>query len=193
MSQLVKELNNLDFSSYIGGPLQAAISAQTSAALATVDFIQKVGFTFKSETVNGVPTMVVDDIKYVTFNYKKTDPSVQQGWSEYTLKVPFLTMVPIPYIRIDEITIDFSAKLTSCETSDYSSEWGLNVETGVNFGRMFNFKAAASYKSKSSSGSEVNRSYDLMVHVRAVSEEIPAGLDRILRLVESEIKEDKSS
>ena len=36
MSSLVNELNNLDFSTLIGGPIQAAVQAQNKAAIAQV-------------------------------------------------------------------------------------------------------------------------------------------------------------
>ena len=44
-TDFTSELNNIDFKKMIGGPLQAAVDAQVASALATVDFIQKVGFT----------------------------------------------------------------------------------------------------------------------------------------------------
>ena len=37
MADLANELNSLDFGTLIGGPLQAAITAQNDAALAQVD------------------------------------------------------------------------------------------------------------------------------------------------------------
>lgn len=44
MANLAGELNSLDFASLIGGPLQAAITAQNNASLAQVDFIKTVWF-----------------------------------------------------------------------------------------------------------------------------------------------------
>jgi hypothetical protein len=38
------ELNNIDFQKMIGGPLQACVNAQVASSLATVDFINSVGF-----------------------------------------------------------------------------------------------------------------------------------------------------
>ncbi|MBQ2574182.1 MAG: hypothetical protein II575_08175, partial [Bacteroidales bacterium] len=49
------------------------------------------------------------------------------------------------------------------------------------------FKASASYRRTSVSGSKIERSYEMNVHVKVVNDEIPAGLDRILRILESEI------
>ena len=41
---LISELNNIDFRKMIGGPLQAAVDAQVASSLASVNFINEVGF-----------------------------------------------------------------------------------------------------------------------------------------------------
>jgi hypothetical protein len=50
-----------------------------------------------------------------------------------------------------------------------------------------NFKASASYKRTSSSTSTTERTYNLGVRVRAVNDEMPAGLERILNMMEESI------
>ena len=55
MSNLVQELNSLDFSVYIGGPLQAAVDAQHAASMSQVNFIQQVGFEPPVGTVKSFP------------------------------------------------------------------------------------------------------------------------------------------
>jgi hypothetical protein len=95
-------------------------------------------------------------------------------------------MLTIPALRIEEITIDFNAKLTSTETANVSSEFAASAELGIKY--MFvNFKATASYKRTSSSGTSVEKTYNLAVHVKAINDELPAGLDRILTMLEDSI------
>lgn len=193
MSNLVAELNSLDFSVYIGGPLQAAVQAQNAASMAQVNFIQSVGF------IDGVSESDPKQLRYVDFKYKKSipnpsfDPDVAPGAGnkkfdekEVEIKVPFLTMLSIPSIRIEEMTIDFNAKLTSTETKSVSSEFAASAELGINY-KIVNFKASASYKRSSATGSTVEKTYNLGVHVRAVNDELPAGLDRILTMLEDSI------
>jgi hypothetical protein len=48
---------------------------------------------------------------------------------------------------------------------------------------------AVSIKRKSSSGKEINRSYTLTVHVKAVNDEMPVGLNRVLRILENGVKD----
>lgn len=194
-STLVNDLNSLDFSIYIGGPMQAAVSAQNAAAMAVVNFIKQVGFETSTsndgddedEGGGGESTTTVttsEKVRYVTFFYEK---NLEDGTTAtYKLSVPLLTIVPIPSLRIEEMTIDFNAKLNSVETEDVSSSLGASASLGIGFKKV-GFKASASYRRTSVSGSKIERSYEMNVHVKVVNDEIPAGLDRILRILESEI------
>ncbi len=193
MSNLVQELNSLDFSVYIGGPLQAAVDAQHAASMSQVNFIQQVGFE---------PPVGTDPpkLRYVDFSYKKQvpnpdyDPTAISGPTSerylevgVEIQVPFLTMLTIPALRIDEVTIDFNAKLTAVQTTNVTSEVAASAEVSGRFWRV-NFKASASYKRTSSSTSSIERTYNLGVHVRAVNDEMPAGLERILNILEESIE-----
>lgn len=190
MPNLVAELNSLDFSVYIGGPLQAAVQAQHAASMSQVSFIQEVGF----ETVNNTTKL-----RYVDFAYQKSVPNPEfktdqpEGANNLkfvetsvTIKVPFLSMLTIPALRIEELTIDFNAKLTSTETANVSSEFAASAELGINY-KIVNFKATASYKRTSTRGTSVEKTYNLGVRVTAVNDELPAGLDRILSMLEDSI------
>lgn len=191
MPNLVQELNGLDFSVYIGGPLQAAVSAQHAASMSQVDFIKAVGFV---EETSGNTT--INKLRYVDFTYKKKIPNPsydptntdadappQYLESDVNISVPFLAMLTIPSLRIDEVTIDFNAKLTSAETSTASSEFAGSAEISARIWKV-NFKASASYKRTTSSTSTTERTYNLNVHVRAVNDEMPAGLERIFNILE---------
>lgn len=213
MPNLVAELNSLDFSVYIGGPLQAAVQAQHAASMSQVSFIQAVGF---EDDPTSTTTPKAQKLRYVDFAYAKSiansdfgktlDQLKQEGRvdstatsipstinvadkfleNNVTIKVPFLTMLTIPALRIEELTIDFNAKLTSTETSNVSSEFAASAELGIKY-MMVNFKASASYKRTSTRGTSVEKTYNLGVHVTAVNDEIPAGLDRILTMLEDSI------
>ena len=176
MPNLVQELNSLDFSVYIGGPLQAAVQAQHAASMSQVNFIKEVGFEN-------------DKLRYVEFKYKKKVAKEDgTGFEDLNMdiQVPFLTMLTIPALRIEEMTIDFNAKLTSTETSNVSNEFAASAELGINY-KIVNFKASASYKRTSTRGTSVEKTYNLGVKVTAVNDELPAGLDRILTMLEDSI------
>lgn len=188
MAQLVEELNSLDFGVYIGGPLQAAIQAQQASSMAAVDFLQEVGF---EENSSGNK-----EIRYVNFDYAKQIPNPQfdpesTGSEPYitsnvSVKVPYITMLQVPSLRIDTLDIEFNARLTSTQTKSLNSKFSASAELGIDY-KVVNFKASASYQRSSSRGEKVEKSYSLNVKVHAVQDEMPAGLDRILNLLEDSI------
>lgn len=191
MSELVEELNSLDFGVYIGGPLQAAVQAQQASSMAAVDFLQQVGF---EDNGSGG-----QQIRYVDFDYEKTvpnpdfDPAQPIGpsneqyiKSDVSIKVPFITMLQVPSLRIDTLDIDFNARLTSTQTSNLNTKFAASASLGINY-KIVNFKASASYQRSSSRGEKVEKSYSLNVKVHAVQDEMPAGLDRVLTLLEDSI------
>lgn len=192
MSELVEELNSLDFGVYIGGPLQAAVQAQQASSMAAVDFIREVGFEKVGESGP-------EKIRYVDFDYQKSvpnsefDPEEDEDetnpryiTSDVSIKVPFITMLQVPSLRIDTLDINFNARLTSTQTSNLNTKFAASASLGINY-KIVNFKASASYQRTSSRGEKVEKSYSLNVKVHAVQDELPAGLDRVLTLLEDSI------
>lgn len=176
-TDLTAELNNIDFRKMIGGPLQAAVDAQVASSLATVDFINKVGFT--APDTNGKRELVMVD-----FTHKRKDMNADgtPNEKEIFVKVPLLAMLPIPSLRIEHVIIDFNVKLNSVESSSTSDELGVNAEVTGGWGPV-SFKVSASYQRKTATNVEVKKEYALNVNVKAVQDEIPAGLEKILGML----------
>jgi hypothetical protein len=183
-TDLTTELNNIDFKKMIGGPLQAAVDAQVASSLATVDFIQKVGFSQPLGS-DGQPDLTKPrELVMVEFSHKRTDvddkgtPVVKESF----IKVPLLAMLPIPSLRIEQVIIDFNVKLNSVQTASASDKLGINAEVKGGWGPV-SFKVSASYQRKTATGVEVKKEYALNVNVKAVQDEMPAGLEKILGLL----------
>ncbi|MCF0199670.1 MAG: DUF2589 domain-containing protein, partial [Bacteroidaceae bacterium] len=85
-------LQSLPFGQIIGGPLKACIDAQTEAALSTWNYINSVGITTDE---NGEAKAV-----YVNFSYRSNGHKCE-------LSVPLLTLVPIPYLAIKDISYSY--------------------------------------------------------------------------------------
>ncbi len=180
------ELASLDFEAMIGGPLSAVVRAQADAAVTSVDFIKAVGFDDDDK-----PAMI-------TFEYDKPveteqpDGTVSVEVKPFKLTVPFLTMLPIPFIRVDETTINFNAKITSVQSRKSTTEHGLNTELTAKAGWFFGsakLKVNYSYKRSTTAKQKIERTYSLAVHVRAVQDELPAGTERLLGILENAIEE----
>jgi hypothetical protein len=101
--------------------------------------------------------------------------------------VPILTMLPIPFIKVDIITIDFNAKITAMETQAQSSDLsvGVNLEVKQRWpGGSAKLNASVAYKKSTSSGSSVERTYSMAIHVQASQDEMPAGMEKLLGILE---------
>lgn len=175
-TNLTAELNNIDFKKMIGGPLQACVDAQVASSLATVNFINEVGFTTDT---NGKKELVMVDFTH-TRNDVKADGTADK--KEIAIKIPLIAMLPIPSLRIEHAIIDFNVKLNSVETSQVSDDFKLGVEAKAGWGPV-NFKVSTSYQRKSTTGVEVKKEYALNVNVKAVQDEMPAGLEKILNML----------
>lgn len=191
MSQAIKELSAIPFGQLIGEPLKAAVEAQAMAARTTVEFIEKVGFVPPSA---GAPQGDADSgmVRNVTFTYSKklADDTV----SDFRLTVPILTIVPIPYLRIDEMTIDFSAKLTdmvsadTSSTSQSSAQFGASAKWGP---ASASFRASMSTSQSRSSKSTFTAEYKMDIHLRAVQDDVPGGLAKVLEILQQAIRENQ--
>jgi Protein of unknown function (DUF2589) len=181
----IQSLQNIPFSSLIGGPLNATVQAQSQAAMTCIEFIERVGFTVPD------PSKPNDKaVKEVTFKYSKLDDSGVP--KTFNLSVPILAIVPIPYLRIDEVLIDFQAKLndavSNSDKSAFTGEFTAEASGGWGWGKA-SFRASASYKNEKSTTSSTTQDYCMSVKVRAVQAEVPGGMKRILDMLEAAVRE----
>jgi hypothetical protein len=180
-TDLVSELNNIDFAKMIGGPLQAAIQAQTASAIATVNFIKDLGF----KPVDPAEPDGAKELVMVDFSYKKKDVNPDTGTvieTERFVRVPFIAMLPIPSIRIETVDVDFNVKLNSVESQSIKDKLAVGLEVKGGWGPV-SFKVSASYQRSSAYGVEVKKEYTMNVKVKASQDEMPAGLEKIMSML----------
>lgn len=178
MPELGKELASLDFANLIGGPLNAIVDAQARSAIATANFVQQVGFDKDGAVRNA------------TFRYSK--PNADGDQEEFSLTVPFITMLPVPFVKIEEGEIEFNAKLTSTQQTSSASELAgsASVDASVNYWFVkASMKASASYKKTSSATEKVERTYEMRVRVLVKGTDLPAGMERLFGLLENSLEE----
>ncbi|HYG64312.1 MAG TPA: DUF2589 domain-containing protein [Thermoanaerobaculia bacterium] len=178
-------LQAIPFGSLIGGPLQAAVQAQAMAAKTSWEFIQQVGL---STDASGNKTAVS-----VQFQYQK-------GGQMVNLVVPLLTIVPIPYIAIDTIDINFVANISASSSSvseqseDTQMGGSLGIKANVGWGPFsasadFNANYSSKKDSKATQESKYSVEYTMNVAVHASQSAMPAGLAAVLNILQSSITE----
>jgi hypothetical protein len=190
-----QELASLDFENLIGGPLIAVVHAQAQAAMATVNFIKQVGFKPPSGGTQTTTEQTTGEPATISFSYKKMVPKADGSGEEEksaNLTVPFLSMLPIPYLRIEETEIDFLAKINSVQFRQVDTNLAVTGELEAKAGWLWGsarLKVTTTYQRQTKEGQTVTRDYSMNVKVKAVQEEMPGGLDRLISLLESLIKE----
>jgi Protein of unknown function (DUF2589) len=203
MSRAVEELRQIPFAQLIGAPMKAAIEAQALAAQSTIEFIQKVGFKTAAGGFEPDDMLFADtsndadagELRNVSFTYSKKDET--DVVKEFRLTVPLLAIAPIPYLRIDEMTIDFSAKLTDAIERKTESAFNLSTSVSGKYSAFWSpikleFRTSATYATKTATTASERREYRLDIHVRAVQDEMPSGLSKVLEILEDAIQDTKT-
>jgi hypothetical protein len=216
MPYSTRMLSSLPFGNIIGGPLKAAIEAQGMAAHATVDFIQTVGFNPKPRPknpliarldFNPVATDATPDmgsVRNVTFSYTSANEEGEDVTVELT--VPLLTIIPIPFLRIEEMTINFTAKITEEMSYSYDYEEAETTEDSTERENKYprtkrrDYTSNASFKGTVTTNNKTttknNSRYQtecaMEINVKATQDDMPGGLSRILNILESAILEKRT-
>ncbi len=177
-------LQGIPFKNLIGGPLSACIQAQNDAAMTSINFINNVCLNEDKET--GEKSAI-----YVSFSF------IQNG-RKVVINVPLIAIVPIPYIAINSIDINFKATVNGveCESNEdtYSEEYKRDTNTKSQKRRGFflnknkketkintSFSTKRDSKSTQDSKFSVEATIDVAVH--AGQESMPAGMAKILEML----------
>ena len=166
-------LGHIPFGYAIGSPLKAVVEAQGQAALQSLDFIEKVGFERDGNNTN--PRKVQN----VTFTVQKGDQNVR-------LEAPLLSMVNVPYIRVQQAAINFDIKIHSTIIDNTDSGNSKAVEAGGG-GNIFTWKASVdtqvSYTSTKDHHSTLEKTGEVHINVIAVQDDMPEGLRSLIGIL----------
>ncbi|MCI6688511.1 MAG: DUF2589 domain-containing protein [Prevotella sp.] len=149
-SKVASALNSIPFGNIIGGPLAACVRAQAEAAQTTIDFIR--GFTMTNSELDpeGVEPITV------TFTF------IMNG-EKTRMTVPLMTIVPIPYMHIDYIDLNFTADITACDDGKIEAKYATEGYT-----RTEDDEQSVSVESK------------MGINVRASTSSMPSGMAKML-------------
>lgn len=216
MANIAAELRALPLEHVIGSPLVAAIKAQALAANTTVDFIKEVGLKPRAletgetedelDEVTGESGQPGFEARYVDFKFDRiieeevvTPPPANSPAGTAPIKttkfsvvpskltVPLLAMVPIPYIRINDMTIDFEFHIKDIDTRESKTEKKLSMKAKVG-GWFYKVSIKGSYSNRTVNKRETDRRTTLKITVNAVQDQIPEGLGKILDTLNEAMK-----
>ena len=178
------QFSALPMESLIGGPLQAAATAQGTLANITSDFITKVGL----EDAGGGKLKA----RTVAFNYQKPvkntttdkDGNTTDTWEkqEMSLDVPLLSIVKSPNLQVKEVDINFNmeVKASSASTNENSQKASVDASWS-GWGAKVKFHGSVSNKNTSQRSSDTSAKYE--VKVLAKDDGAPEGLMKVLDIL----------
>jgi hypothetical protein len=159
----------------VAAPLKAAINAQAIAAATTKTFLESMLTDNKPQTVDFTAQLV-----------QTIDPVTKAAKNQaMSIKVPLLSIVPIPHLRIDSVTTHFLYSITQTITSKEARDYAANLEvkgSGLLSG-LLGVSLSGSVASKSAQESTTNRSGTLEITVHASEAPMPEGLSKLLDLM----------
>lgn len=151
------------------------------------------GFTPDAVTNAGQTRMVT--FSYATKTVDPTDPTKTID-SNATITVPLLSVVPIPFLQIDEMTIDFVAKITEVITANSkassASVKAASTQASGGWGPIsagLKGSISSTHTSTSERSSKYQTELTMTIHVRASSESMPKGMGKVLDMLASLIKQ----
>src|SRR3569833_2293210 len=164
------ELQALPLDFIMAAPLIAAVKAQAAAAEAVRGYIESM------TDDKGVPKNVQLQVEV-----KQSDGSCK----DVQISAPLISLVPVPHLRIDALTVLFKYEETQTLRSSRAvdSELGMELGTGKLLTPCVNASLKGSVSSKSSDESAANRSGQLELTLHASEAPMPEGLARLLGLL----------
>ena len=148
--QVVSALNSIPFGNIIGGPLAACVQAQAEAAQTTLNYIR--GFTMTESHLD------VEGAEPITVSFSFIMEGVPTR-----MTVPLMTIVPIPYMRIEHVDLSFTADITACDNEKMEAKF-----------------ASEGYQGVEEDEKSVSMQSKMGVHVRASTGDIPSGMAKML-------------
>ena len=179
-----------------GGNGAIAVAKVTNGSVSQIELTDPgSGYTSKPDVAIAAPTGAGGKTAVAVAVFQQEQPAVPAEYATMQLEVPILTMFPIPFIRIEETTIDFNAKINSIQEGKTDSSFKIDssLEVEGKYPPIFSavtakLKVNTSYQKNTSSGYKVDRTYSMSVHIRAVQDEMPAGMERLLGILEDAIR-----
>lgn len=148
--QVVSALNSIPFGNIIGGPQAACVQAQAEAAQTTLNYIR--GFTMTESHLD------VEGAEPITVSFSFIMEGVPTR-----MTVPLMTIVPIPYMRIEHVDLSFTADITACDNEKMEAKF-----------------ASEGYQGVEEDEKSVSMQSKMGVHVRASTGDIPSGMAKML-------------
>ncbi len=196
MSDVIQDIRSLPLFQIIGAPLLAIVQAEAQAAQTTLEYIEKVGFKPKETETDGEEGADIGDLRMASFTYQKQDENGE--YADFKASVPVLSLVPIPAIQVRDGSVNFAVKITDVKTE--TAKTTANPPTSDAAKKRYvgwlqpartELRASMASRTNSKTARKTEGTYQLDIEVNVERAEFPAGLTKILDIMDQAIKDSK--
>jgi hypothetical protein len=176
---IASQFNSVPIETLICSPILAVAKGQQALIQVYLDTVNKLAFASDGK---GGSTAATNLLK-MTVNRSVSDNNGKISQKPYTIEAPLISLVPVPALTMDEITVDFDMEVSAHEeTTDTShSEGGFEASYSAPFG------FSGSISGKVSSDSQHKRSTDssatYKIHARAVQQPPSEGMAKLTAIM----------
>lgn len=173
------KFQGLPIAELIAAPLTAACDSQKRLAQSAFEFMTEIGF---ETTKEGRKTRLLE------FTLQRPAEG-QLEPVNLQVQAPFLGLVPLPALLIEDVQIDFQMEITETATSKENSASEVSTETKASFRFGCFASGSVSVNGKVSSARESTRSTNqtakYQVHVTARQQPPTEGLSKLMDIMAS--------
>lgn len=165
------EFQSLPLAYVLAEPLNGVIKAHMLAAQTTREYIEKL----KDDTIE--------------FSVIKTDADGSNTNQAVTIKAPILSIIPIPSLKIDSLSVNFRYEINHTLKDKKDKELEAKMKAGTTgwLSSFVDVSLSGSISTRSASESVMNRSGTLEISMQASEAEQPEGLKKILNMFSNTI------
>lgn len=173
---VAKKFVGIPIAELVSAPLVAVCDSQKRLAQSAFEFMQEIGFDEDGNT------------RVVNFNLQRpvTGSTTPQ---EIKVQAPFLGLIPLPNLLIDDVNVDFQMEVTATEmsTEKSSKEGSMDANAKFKFGCFGNGSVNVSGKVSSSRENtrSTNQTAKYQVHVTARQQRQTEGLSKLMDILAS--------
>lgn len=156
-------LEELSFDHIIGGPLRACAEAQREAALASYEYLKEMGLEAdKTGLAKYQPATI-------SFLFTK------DGFT-HRIRVPLLTIIPVPYLQINRINLTFQATVTECTNNELKAKFAAST-------------SQVKQEQNLSHSDNITAKDNIDISICASASEVPPGMAKLMEILQTQMSE----
>lgn len=169
----------------VGAPIMSMVQAEAQAMQATMDYIEKLGFEKNEDEEDNGNNF--GNLRQITFSYEKM---TQGGIQKIKVKVPMLSLIPIPMLSIKEADLEMFIKVVDVHLESSGKSSAIfnskgNDRLGFLSSDQLQIKTALGSHQTGKSTSNPSSEFQLKLNVKMEQSQFPDGIQKLLNLMSS--------